>query len=336
MKIYKHILISFLVLIITSCESTNPYISNDVSSVDYRSDFQPDNAGEKKYTTKVKWNKYRGENALYEVFDSNGVLINSTDSKNDTTLTINMALNQIKVVSLSVNNEAPNEITIFSRPVKAPTNFVINATSSSNTLSWTRSTDNDIQQTIIYRAEVEPSSPLPLINDLEGTPDENIWTIIKQGNSSLSSYTDTSINTSFNYYYIIKVIDSSGSYRYSYMTSNISGSVESVDINHQINLQSSQENENFQEIYSNKTLFLWTTYDDDDFYEYQIWKSDESNFEIGDGTNNLLISITEPNTNQFQDYSNIGQGKTWYYKIRLVNIYGNYIDSELVTCQTSL
>ena len=61
-------------------------------------------------------------------------------------------------------------------------------------------------------------------------------------------------------------------------------------------------------------------YNYDDFYEFQIWKSDENNFEIGADNSSLLISITDPLVVDFQDYNNIGQGKTWYYKIRVTNI----------------
>ena len=339
MKIYNNIISFIFILVIIGCDSDNPYISNDILSVEYAADFQPDNAGENKYDVKIKWNKYNGENALYEVFDSNNDLINSSNSKNDTTLTINMDLNQIKVVSLSVNTIDHGEIKIFSRPIAAAANLTINASSESNNLSWTRSTDSDIQQTIVYRAELQPSEPLPLINDLDGAPNTNIWAIIKQGNASLSSYSDTSINTSFNYYYIIKVVDSSGGYQYSYMASNISGSVESgniigLDNGYQINLQSSEDA--LGEVYSNRTSFFWQDYNYDDFYEFQIWKSEQNNFEIGSDNSTLLISITDPLVVDFQDYNDIGQGKTWYYRIRVNNIYGNYLDSDIITCETSL
>ena len=336
MKLYKKIINITFILIIISCDSENSFISNDVSSVQYTADFQSNNSGQKKYLTNVKWNKYNGENVLYELFNSNNDLLNSTNSKNDTTFSVNMDLNQIKSVSLFVNNESYGSITIFSRPINAPSNLNITATNESNTISWNRSTDSDIQQTIIYRAELEPSNSIPLINDIDGIPDENIWSAIKQGNGLLSSYTDTSINTSFNYYYIVKIIDGEGGYRFSYIASNISGSVESVNINHEINLQSSEDNLNISEIYSNKTYFTWQDYNGDDFYEYQIWKSEEDNFEVDSEISSKLISITESNTNQFQDYNNIGQGKTWYYKIRIFNVYGNYIDSDIITCRTSL
>tara|TARA_Y100000996_G_scaffold328328_1_gene264393 strand:+ start:2422 stop:3432 length:1011 start_codon:yes stop_codon:yes gene_type:complete len=336
MKLYKKIINLTFILIIISCDSENPFISNDVSSVQYIADFQSENSGQKKYLTDVKWNKYNGENVLYELFDLNNDLLNSTNSKNDTTFSVNMDLNQIKSVSLFINNENYGSITIFSRPINAPSNLNIIATNDSNTISWLRSSDSDIQQTIIYRAELEPSNSIPLINDIGGIPDENIWSVVKQGNGSLSSYSDTSINTSFNYYYIVKIIDSEGGHRFSYIASNISGSVESVNINHEINLQSSEDNLNIGEIYSNKTYFTWQDYNGDDFYEYQIWKSEESNFDIDSETSSKLISITESNTNQFQDYNDVGQGKTWYYKIRIFNVYGNYIDSDIITCRTSL
>ena len=52
--------------------------------------------------------------------------------------------------------------------------------------------------------------------------------------------------------------------------------------------------------------------------------------------NKLLIEIVDKNINYFEDRDNIGSGKTWYYKIRVYNIYGNYADSNTITCQTGL
>ena len=119
MKLYKKIINLTFILIIISCDSENPFISNDVSSVQYIADFQSENSGQKKYLTDVKWNKYNGENVLYELFDLNNDLLNSTNSKNDTTFSVNMDLNQIKSVSLFINNENYGSITIFSRPINA-------------------------------------------------------------------------------------------------------------------------------------------------------------------------------------------------------------------------
>ena len=56
MKIYNNIISSIFILVIIGCDSDNPYISNDISSVEYAADFQPDNAGENKYDVKIKWN----------------------------------------------------------------------------------------------------------------------------------------------------------------------------------------------------------------------------------------------------------------------------------------
>ena len=123
------------------------------------------------------------------------------------------------------------------------------------------------------------------------------------------------------------------------MASNISGSVEAGDIlglnsGYNINFRSSEEVLN--QIYSDRTSFFWQDYNEDDFYEYEIWKSDQSNFEIDSDESSLLITITNSLISDFQDYNDVGEGKTWYYKIRLYNIYGNYIESDIITCKTSL
>ena len=340
MKIINYIITLSLIFIIFSCDTDSPYISNDIDSVLYNADFKSTDSGEEKYSVNLSWNKYTGDEVIYEIFDEENTLIESITSKNDTTLSINMSLNEIKIVSLSVNGSDYGQIKIFTKPVTPTINLAVNATSESSVLSWTQSSDDDIQATTVYRSEVNPSSgTIPLINDSEGTPDEGLWTIIKQGNSSLSSYTDNSINTSLNYYYTVKVIDGYEGYRYSYIRGNISGSAESVPVlgvsnGYQFNLQSSEDI--IDEIYADKTSFFWQDYNYDDFYEFQIWRSENETFQIESSESVLISTITNPTIASFEDYNDIGENKTWYYRLRLNNIYGNFIDSEIITCNTSL
>ena len=339
-KKINYIIAALSIFILFSCNTDSPYISNDITTVIYEANFKSTNSGEEKYSVDLDWNKYTGDDALYEIFDEGNTLIESITSKNDTTLSINMDLNEIKIVSLSVNGADYGQIKVFTKPVASVLNLTVNATSESSTLSWEQSSDEDILATTVYRSEINPSSgTIPLINDSGGTPDESLWTVIKQGNNSLSSYTDNSINTSLNYYYTVKVKDNDEGYRYSYIRGSISGSAESVPVlgvsnGYQFNLQSSEEA--IDEIYPNKTSFFWQDYNYDDFYEFQIWRSEQNNFNVESEESSLVALITNPLTVDFQDYNDIGEGKTWYYKIRLYNIYGNYIDSDQITCRTSL
>ena len=47
-----------------------------------------------------------------------------------------------------------------------------------------------------------------------------------------------------------------------------------------------------------------------------------------DGTQ--LVIITDQNMNVFQDSYIIGDGLSWFYKIKIIDIYGNYFISETI------
>ncbi len=335
----KYSILILIFFFITSCEDKNPYISNDLDSINYTSFFQSLNSGQDKYSVLVKWRKSHNDNINYTLLNSDDSVLFSSVNKSDTSYIVPMSLNQFKNVKLNIDDVLSGEINIFTRPISPATDLTIQASSQSNTLTWSLSSDSDILQTIIYRSEIDPSSAAPLINDTNGTPDTSIWNLVKQGNGNLSSFIDTSINTSFNYYYIIKLIDSSNNYRYSHMVSNIIGSVESISVigdsqGYQINFQSSEAL--LSEIYPNKISIFWQDYNYDDFYSFEIWRSDQSDFIIGADESNFIVESTNPLFVNFNDYNDIGQGKTWYYKLRINNIYGNFIDSETLTCRTTL
>ena len=136
----------------------------------------------------------------------------------------------------------------------------------------------------------------------------------------ITTYTDNTIISNPNYFYIIKTTDTSGGYRYGFMGSNIDGALAAGIIDFNINLNPSEN------IYPNKTSFTWNDYTNLDFYELQIWRSENENFAISSEESSLIATFTETIDN-FEDYNDVGQGKTWYYKLRIYNIYGNYIDS---------
>ena len=114
MKLFKYII---TVLFVISCDKDSPYISNDIDSIEYEADLKSLNSGQNKYSSDVHWNKYTGDDVLYEISDDNGNIIETITSKNDTTLSLSMNLNEIKVISLSVNATDYGDIKIFSRPI---------------------------------------------------------------------------------------------------------------------------------------------------------------------------------------------------------------------------
>ena len=348
MKLNNIALLITLLFLLCNCDKAKNTITNHITEENliYNSsyaNFKSLNDGIEKYFINLEWEDYLGADFVsYEILENNNPIytINNANTINQT---INMNLNEFKEISFKLNTNLEEQnittIKIFTRPVYPITNFSVVAYSSYNKLSWNASIDSDIQQIVIYRAELPPGSDLPLINDIDGSPDGNIWVNISESNPSQTSYTDNNVLINSDYYYIIKTIDTNEGYRYSYMTSNISGAIDSGIIfgltnNYTLGLTSSEVLNS--QIFSDKTSFSWNSYSYDDFYEFEIWKSENQNFEIGSSEASLISIITDPIIASFEDYNNVGENKTWYYKIRLKNIYGNFIDSEIIECNTSL
>jgi len=350
MKISKIILLHVLIiLLITKCDKDdNPYITNDIPTVQYTSYFQGLNDGENKRSINVSWEEYPGSDfTSYIITDGDNNTLQTITSQSTTTATLtnldNIELDEIKTLKLKLNGSEKGQIQVFTRPVSPASNLTVQGNEvNSKTISWTASADNDISEIILYKTnDSEFAQDRPSIDDNNGTPN-SIWTQLQSvANSPFDSHLDNDINSSFNYFYMVKVIDEAGGYRYSYIASNIVGLAEAGSVlgasggtlNMTFSVSSSE--------YSDHTSFGWTDYGDNDFYELQVWRSEQSNFDIDNGQGNLVMKTSDQTINSFKDYTIIdgtdyGSGKTWYYKIRVYNIYGNYADSNTITCQTGL
>ena len=346
MKIFKAILLHILIIFfVTGCnDDDNPYIANDVPTVQYTSYFQGLNDGENKRSINLSWEEYTGTDfTSYTITDIDDNTLETITLQSITTAIIDLALDEIKTLKLKLNGSEKGEVQVFTRSVAPVSNLAVQGNEiNSKTISWTASTDNDINQIVLYKTnDSEFAQDRPLIGDSNGTPDA-IWTELESGTSSLfDSYTDNNINSSFNYFYIIKVVDNDAGYRYSYIASNIVGLVESGNVLGSSGGTLSMDSSVSSSEYFNHTSFGWTDYGDADFHELQIWRSEQSDFDINNGEGSLVIKTSDKTLNNFQDYTIIdgtdyGSGKTWYYKIRVYNIYGNYADSNTITCQTGL
>ena len=348
MKPYSIVLLTIL-LFLYNCDEQSNTISNHISeeNLTYNSsyaDFKSLNDGLEKYSINLTWGDYLGADfTSYEILDSEGNSINTMNNQSATNTTIGMNLNEFKEINFLLNTQSDQQdistITVFTRPVSSITNFIVSAYSTYNQLSWTSSTDTDIEQVVVYRASLSPESELPLINNIEGNPNPSVWNNIAELTPNISSYTDNDILIEPVYYYIIKIVDTNGGYNYSYMNSNIAGAVDNgtiIGLNNNYNISLTSSETLNEQIFSDKILFSWNEYSYNDFYKFEVWKSENETFDIGDLQSNLIATITNQNIATFKDYNDVGNNKTWYYQIRLYNIYGNYLNSEIIECNTSL
>ena len=330
----SNIYIYILYLFIISCDDPSHLITNDITgNPDYDSSFTS-NSGENKYTVTLSWSKYSQDDFVnYQLFE-NTTLLETILDPNNTNFSINMNLNQIKLIKLIVNNTYESELTIFTAPVSSASNLQVNGNANSNILTWASSQDSDIYKTTIYRAQRETGQSPPLINDDgNGNPESGSWVMIHEQEGSINTYTDSDILSNANYFYTIKVTDNHigpEGYRYSFVNSNISGAVVS-NINFNVNLNPSTVE------YPDKTSFTWNDYSNNDFYELQIHRSTSQNFTINeDGFNSTKIATFSNIIDSFNDYDGIYAGATWYYKLRFYDIYGNSLDSQEITCKASI
>ena len=179
--------IAIIVIIVKCSEDDNPYITNDVPTVQYTSYFQGLNDGENKRSVDVSWEQYTGNDfESYTITDESDTILETITSQSTTTATVNLELNQIKTLKLKLNGSEKGQIQIFTRSVSPASNLMVQGNEvNSKTISWTSSTDNDISQIILYKTiDSEFPQDRPRIGDSDGTPNA-IWTQLQSGTSSL-------------------------------------------------------------------------------------------------------------------------------------------------------
>ena len=79
----------------------------------------------------------------------------------------------------------------------------------------------------------------------------------------------------------------------------------------------------------NKIIINWShNLNEQQFYELEIWRSESETVDPLSQTK--LATITDYNKNNFEDYYLIGDGVSWFYKIKLIDIYGNSNTSNMI------
>ena len=132
-----------------------------------------------------------------------------------------------------------------------------------------------------------------------------------------SSYIDTLTNWGYEYYYKIQTEASIGS-RYSYTQSNILDNI----MSHTINLTATNNQ------YDRITLSWEHELNQQEFYAIEIWRTDN---QLKDPINEYLLStITDYNKNSLEDSYLVGDGIAWFYKLKLIDQFGNISYSPIV------
>ena len=86
------------------------------------------------------------------------------------------------------------------------------------------------------------------------------------------------------------------------------------------------------------TKIIYMIHEINDFYSYEIWRTDIESTDIESLENNgeKLVEITDQSKYFIEDINLIGSEKSFYYFIRINNNYGDTIESNIVEGDTTL
>ena len=322
---YKYFVISVFIFFFNACgENLSPIIppinpsDDNFIANEYELNLSALNSGINLNSVSIIWNQYNNTDFTnYQLeFDNNIEIINS---KLDTTFTINELLPEtFKSVYVTTNlNDISiiDSVDIFTRPVLPITNFNVtaNATNWHTSLLWEASEEASFLNYKIYRlnqfnyennkfTNLNECLLLSTINDINTT-----------------SYTDSfEIDWGVEYYYMIITNNLENYLRPSIIKSNINDNINQILLDN-VTVSNSEYN---------KIIINWSHVLDYDFYQLEIWRSGSESIDPIDGTQ--LVVITDKNMNIFKDSYMIGDGLSWFYKIKLIDIYGNYFSSETI------
>ena len=321
---FKYFVLSIIIFFLNGCgEILSPVIppispsDNDFIVNEYELNLSALNSGVNLNSVNIIWNQYDNTDFTnYQLeFDDNTEIIYINL---DTTFTINELLPEtFKSIYVTTNfNDIAiiDSIDIFTRPILPITNFNVtaNVTNWQTSLLWQPSEETSFKNYEIYRLDQDnyEDNKFTDLNDC----------LLKTINDiNTTSYTDSfEIEWGEEYYYMVITNNQEGSLRPSIIKSNIDNNINQILLN---NITASNSE-------YNKIIINWTHVLDAEFYQLEIWRSDSENIDPIDGAQ--LVVITDKNMNAFKDSYMIGDGLSWFYKIKIIDIYGNYFTSETI------
>ena len=344
-----------------SCDGegiNSPIVSNEfTSSLDYSIDLDWDNSQSRSITeVHIKWSQWITNDTtdfvsyyIKDVTTENDKLLDDIVNAGDTTYSVDFPTGTFLKICVLANFSSLNDsnldfvssdtIQFFTQPMSPVSDIIINTQPFEHTISWSPSQEENITGLVLYKSYIEENDNIPnlLINPSNGLPEDSEWqwNIIHETNNLDSSYVDAeTILSDYNYFYSIKVqIEDSENienYRYSLIIPAVDGMINSITP-HLFNLTASTELENY-------ILLEWEQYQENDFYAYEVWRSDvlATSIEELESSGEKLAEITDKDLDYFEDRLSIGTGKKWYYFIRVYNSYGDEIESEIVQGDTRL
>jgi len=177
-----------------------------------------------------------------------------------------------------------------------------------NQFSWIPSTETDIATVQLQKCEY--------VNSPNECSELSSFSSVVAFDSENSTYSETK-NSDEKACYIMNSTDLIGNFRYSQIICNdltantmLPVIITSISIN-----------------LDNKINLEWTEYNDSDFYQYTLYRSEN---EGGDNDSRIVLAeIIDENQTVFEDRNNISKGVRYYYQIEVHNQYGRTSESNI-------
>ncbi len=164
-------------------------------------------------------------------------------------------------------------------------------------LSWTRSSASDFQGYQVFRAETAPVNTSSLL-------------VRSETSAGNTTFRDTDLEPSKDYYYIVYTIDRTGLRSAS---NQVKSTTKTNEIPGAVVLFKSDED-------STSVGIGWTLNTDSDFESYRVYRSVTTPVQTN-GATNLIGVVTGQSTNSFTD-ENINVGQQFYYVVVVYDRYG--------------
>ena len=169
------------------------------------------------------------------------------------------------------------------------------------------------RQRVMWTGDERGSNRYPVI--IECTEDNNCINIATINDNSIIEFTD-STTTGLGYSYLITTFDVDGLYTNSTLKTGYTEYAEAIT-----NISASN---NFTE----KIEISWDPIiAPEEMYSIEIWRGASSN--VNDSNNHTkIVTIFDPTIIYYEDRNDIGSATSWYYMIKLTNIFGRYSKSS--------
>ena len=301
-----------LILILYSCDNiTSPEIDSESSDFEeeYAINLEALNVGNYFNLCTLQWNQH--SNAEGYILRNSDVISEEEITTTSFVIQSTPGLFQKIYLDIILEPTITDSIEIYTRPIKPITNLsaAANAENWFTTLIWNSSEEIDsiFQQYNIYRSEGSLDNFLLIDN------------LIQQNDSS---YIDSTTTWGYEYYYKIEIQTIQDYLRNSIIKSNIFDNINNNEIS--LNTLSNQ--------YNQVTLNWEHGLNQQEFYAIEIWRTDDESM---DPLNDyLLATVIDYDKISLEDSHLIGSGISWFYKLKIIDQFGNINYSTIVSGNT--